>query len=100
MKKHIDAVHKNIAKYICQYPNCNKRFRTGYRLYVHDLSHKGIKPFQCTFCQKRFTEKGTLKVHIQSHSIIDKFQCKLCEFSCKTNSSLREHYKYKHNLFK
>ena len=67
---------------------------------MHELSHKGIKPFQCCICLKKFAEKGTLKVHIQSHSSVNKYYCKFCKFSCKTDSSLREHYKYKHNFIK
>ena len=47
----------NIANFKCGYPGCKKVFRTGYRLYVHDLTHKNIKPFECSICKKRFTEK-------------------------------------------
>ena len=51
-------------------------------------------------CKKSFAEKGTLKVHMQSHSNINNFKCTLCNFSCKTDSHLREHYKYKHHQTK
>ena len=50
LNKHINAIHKNISPYQCLYPECGKSFRTGYRLYVHELSHKGIKPFSCSIC--------------------------------------------------
>ena len=100
LNKHINAIHKNISQYQCLYPECGKSFRTGYRLYVHELSHKGIKPFSCSICKKSFAEKGTLKVHMQSHSNINNFKCTLCNFSCKTDSHLREHYKYKHHQTK
>ena len=100
LKKHINGVHKNIAQFKCKYPECEKSFTTGYRLYVHELSHKGIKPFKCNICNKKFAEKGTLKVHLHSHSKYKKFKCDICKFECKTNTHLREHYKYKHHKLK
>lgn len=39
LKKHINAIHKNIYFFKCSYPNCTRTFRTGYRLYVHELFH-------------------------------------------------------------
>ena len=69
-------------------------------MYVHELSHKGIKPHTCEICKKSFAEKGTLKVHLQSHLKVNSFKCELCCFSCKTDSHLREHYKYKHHKYK
>ena len=69
-------------------------------MYVHELSHKGIKPHTCEICKKSFAEKGTLKVHLQSHLKVNSFKCELCCFSCKTDSHLREHYKYKHHQTK
>ena len=100
LQKHIRAIHENFWPFICSFLNCNKKFRTGYRLYVHELSHKGIKPFTCGICRKTFTEKCTLKVHLISHSDLTRFHCELCEYRCKSDSHLREHYKYKHNEFK
>ena len=72
LKKHINAIHRNIYLFKCPHSNCERTFRTGYRLYVHELFHKGIKPFKCSFCGKGFAEKGTLKVHQKSHSTIAK----------------------------
>ena len=69
-------------------------------MYVHELAHKGIKPFKCTICGKTFAEKGTLKVHLLSHNKKNDYQCGLCDYKCKSDSHLREHYKYKHNEFK
>jgi KRAB domain-containing zinc finger protein len=94
--KHVNAIHKNISPFKCQYPNCEKSFRTGYRLYIHELIHKGIRPHKCNICKKTFVEKGTLKVHLNSHSPFLKYKCNLCNFCCKSDSHLREHYKYKH----
>ena len=100
LQKHIKAIHENISPFVCSYPNCDKKFRTGYRLYVHELAHKGIKPFNCTICGKTFAEKGTLKAHLLSHNRKNDYQCELCDYKCKSDSHLREHYKYKHNEFK
>ena len=95
--KHIKAVHQNISSFLCFI--CNKKFRTGYRLYVHQLSHKGLKPFVCDICKKRFIEKGTLKSHLISHQKEKEFQCELCSYKANSDSHLREHYKYKHKQY-
>ena len=99
LKKHINAIHKNIYLFKCPHQNCQRTFRTGYRLYVHELFHKGIKPFKCSFCGKGFAEKGTLKVQLESHSTVRYYNCEYCSYGCKTESHLREHYKVKHNKF-
>ena len=94
--KHVNEIHIIISIFKCQYINCEKSFRTGYRLYIHELIHKGIRPHKCNICKKTFVEKGTLKVHLNSHSSFLKYKCQLCNFCCKSDSHLREHYKYKH----
>ena len=99
LKKHIIAIHKNAFFFTCKHPGCERTFRTGYRLYVHELYHKGLKPFKCDYCDKAFAEKGTLKVHSRSHSSICYYNCEYCPYGCKTESHLREHYKIKHNKF-
>lgn len=66
---------------------------------MHELYHKGLKPFKCDYCDKAFAEKGTLKVHLRSHSSICYYNCEYCPYGCKTESHLREHYKIKHNKF-
>ena len=69
LKKHINGVHKNIAQFKCKYPECEKSFTTGYRLYVHELSHKGIKPFKLIFVIKNLLKKELWKfifIHIQN----------------------------------
>ena len=63
LKSHIKAIHEKSSQYKCLYPGCDKEFKSLYRLYVHDLSHEGIKPFKCNICFRSFSEKGTLKTH-------------------------------------
>lgn len=99
LKKHINAIHKNLFFYKCSFEGCDRTFRTGYRLYVHELYHKGVRPYRCPICDKGFAEKGTLKVHVGSHSSVCYYNCEHCVYGCKTESHLREHYKVKHNRY-
>ena len=39
LKKHINAIHNNVFNFKCKLEGCDKAFRTGYRLYVHELAH-------------------------------------------------------------
>ena len=84
----------------CLHPGCNKEFKSLYRLYVHDLSHEGIKPYKCNICYRTFSEKGILKAHKKEHMYQTLFNCNLCDFKCAKNYDLIIHYKEIHQLKK
>ena len=100
LKSHIRAIHEKAAQFKCLYPGCQKEFKSLYRLYVHDLSHEGIKPFKCNICNKAFSEKGTLKTHKKTHLNQCLFNCNFCEFKCAKSCDLAIHYKEVHKLKK
>ena len=60
LKKHINAIHNNIFLFKCPHQNCEITFRTGYRLYVHELFHKGI-------CRKRYIKSSS---QISFHNLL------------------------------
>ena len=97
LKAHTKFIHQHINIFKCPYENCDKFFNTQYRLDIHKLIHKGIKPYKCDLCEKTFTEQGTLRTHLVTHSMIKPFKCELCDYTCKTNPQMRHHYKKEHN---
>ena len=97
LKAHTKFIHQHINIFKCPYENCDKFFNTHYRLDIHKLIHKGIKPYKCDLCEKTFTEQGTLRTHLVTHSMIKPFKCELCDYTCKTNPQMRHHYKKEHN---
>ena len=99
MKTHIKAVHEKVTNYKCLL-GCDKEFKSQYRLYVHHLSHEGIKPFKCNICFREFFEKGTLKTHKKAHLNQNLFNCKFCEFKCAKINILVDHFRKAHALKK
>lgn len=97
LKAHTKFIHQHLNIFNCPFENCNKFFNTQYRLDIHMMIHKGIKPYKCELCNKTFTEQGTLRTHLVTHSIVKPFKCELCEYRCKTNPQLRHHYKKEHH---
>ena len=93
-------MHGNTNKYKCLFPGCDKEFKTLYRLYVHDLTHDGLKPFKCNICFKAFSEKCTLKAHKKTHMKNILFNCILCDFKCGKSIDLAIHYKEIHKIKK
>ena len=99
MKTHIKAVHEKVTNYKCLL-GCDKEFKSQYRLYVHHLSHEGIKPFKCNICFREFFEKGTLKIHEKAHLNQNLFKCAFCEFKCAKINGLVDHFRKAHSLKK
>ena len=91
-RAHIKYIHEKKNVFYCSYPNCNKLFRTKYRLETHIKTHEGIKSFKCEICDKSFTESGTLLTHYVIHSNYKPFSCEYCAYKCKTNPQLKYHY--------
>ena len=99
LKTHIKAIHEKVINYKCMY-GCDKEFKSQYRLYVHHLSHEGIKPFKCNICFRDFFEKGTLKTHKKTHLNQNLFNCTLCDFKCAKINGLVVHFRKTHKLKK
>ena len=60
LKAHTQFIHQDNHILNCPYKNCKKLFNNRYRLDIHIMTHKGIKPFKCSLCGKAFSEQGTL----------------------------------------
>ena len=99
MKTHLKVVHEKVSNYKCLL-GCDKEFKSQYRLFVHHLSHKGIKPFKSNISSKEFFEKETLKTPKKAHLNKNLFNCAFCEFKCKKINGLVAHLRKAHSLKK
>ena len=99
LKAHVKFIHQDNHILHCPYKNCKKLFNNRYRLDIHIMTHKGIKPFKCSLCGKSFSEQGTLNSHLATHSSDKPFHCELYSYKCKTNPQLKNHYRKGHNQF-
>ena len=59
--------HFNYRPFICSI--CNARFNRKIRLKIHFMIHTGEKPFVCNFpnCNMKFRDKGNLNNHYKKH---------------------------------
>lgn len=63
---------------------------------IHQQTHTGQKPYECSHCQKHFSDSSTLQVHQRQHTNDSPYQCHLCDRRTKQASNLKSHYKYFH----
>ena len=55
-------------KYVCTYPNCNKKFKKPCKLDRHMLSHSNERKFVCQQCNNCFQRQDHLKRHLKIHT--------------------------------
>lgn len=90
IKSHIDT-HNNVKKFKCT--ECDKKFFTRQRLYVHRLVHSDETKWKCHSCGKGFKTKYNYKVHLRSHSTVKPFECVVCKKTFTTKQSRDSHLK-------
>ncbi|CAG2257128.1 KRAB [Mytilus edulis] len=121
LKRHVDRVHLNIKKYLCN--ECGKRFKgrdaylyhakrhvdpfgrdfechicskkiaTEKGLEIHLRVHTGAKPFVCETCGKGFAQKGNMLSHQAIHFDDRPFECEECHKTFKKKFDLYKHKK-------
>ncbi|CAG9763093.1 unnamed protein product [Ceutorhynchus assimilis] len=90
LKKHIRESHEGLGhNYVC--PTCGKTFRSENSFKVHQMIHKGIRPYECQCCHKQFYSKQYLTVHWRTHTGEKPFQCIICGKSFSQKSPLKIH---------
>lgn len=61
IKRHIQCVHNDERPHKCD--ECGTRFKLGFHLKEHKLTHLAVRPFKCYFCERRFTRKRDITKH-------------------------------------
>lgn len=59
-------LHSTSRPFLCQYPNCYRRYKSDGALSLHQNSHGG-KRFACAHCGKKFTRKCNRTRHQEQH---------------------------------
>jgi regulatory protein SWI5 len=78
------------GKWICLYPECNKRFGRKENIKSHIQTHLGDRQFICNYCQKCFVRQHDLKRHAKIHSGVKPYPCP-CGNSFARHDALTRH---------
>jgi regulatory protein SWI5 len=78
------------GKWICLYPECNKRFGRKENIKSHVQTHLGDRQFQCHHCKKCFVRQHDLKRHAKIHSGVKPYPCQ-CGNSFARHDALTRH---------
>ncbi|KAM8977631.1 transcription factor IIIA-like [Pelodytes ibericus] len=94
MKKHFNRAHAYQGQiYVCDFPDCNQKFKKHNKLKIHQCTHTNQQPYKCTYegCDKSFSFPSRLKRHEKVHA---GYKCKkedVCTFVGKTWSDYLHH---------
>ncbi|KAM4056198.1 zinc-finger double domain-containing protein [Hirsutella rhossiliensis] len=80
-------------KWVCDGPNCNKRFVQKTHLDIHRRTHTGQKPYVCTKdnCGLTFSQRGNLKTHMRRHTGEKPYSCSICGKLFAQRGNVRSH---------
>ena len=99
---------ENGKPFVCNWPNCGKKFRSRVCQLIHYQKHNGVtqehngskKPFACTWanCQKKFKSESDRTVHYRTHTGERPFVCDWpnCGKKFRSRKQKLTHYQ-KHN---
>lgn len=93
LKCHMETHAENNAKYICNFTNCNKAFKSKIGLQEHAARHSGEYNFTCETCRKKFLLRSYFLAHQRIHSKtnLKVFPCSLCTKTFKSKQNLIDH---------
>jgi len=78
------------GKWVCLFPECNKRFGRKENIKSHVQTHLGDRQFQCEVCKKCFVRQHDLKRHSKIHTGVKPYPCK-CGNSFARHDALTRH---------
>lgn len=78
------------GKWICLFPECQKRFGRKENIKSHVQTHLGDRQFQCPHCKKCFVRQHDLKRHAKIHSGVKPYPCE-CGNSFARHDALTRH---------
>lgn len=78
------------GKWLCLYPECQKRFGRKENIKSHVQTHLGDRQFTCEACKKCFVRQHDLKRHSKIHTGVKPYPC-LCGNSFARHDALTRH---------
>ncbi|KAI9891630.1 MAG: hypothetical protein M1814_002564 [Vezdaea aestivalis] len=78
------------GKWVCMFPECDKRFGRKENIKSHVQTHLGDRQFRCNHCKKCFVRQHDLKRHAKIHSGLKPYPCK-CGHSFARHDALTRH---------
>lgn len=78
------------SKWLCLYPECNKRFGRKENIKSHVQTHLGDRQYRCHVCKKCFVRQHDLKRHSKIHTGVKPYPC-LCGNSFARHDALTRH---------
>jgi hypothetical protein len=93
LKDHMN-IHKNIRPYVCQEPNCGKRYFSSKSLGSHRKRHLNTGSYKCSYSECSFNGRtlNIVMAHIKLlHSVDKPYYCSHCELYFETEFSFKRH---------
>ena len=92
-------------RFMCNYPDCGRRFSTRSNLRVHIFRHINISSYKCPYpeCSDKpyFRNATSLKVHVQScHTYERRYHCEICKKRFWRLEHYKTHLRNIHNIKK
>lgn len=82
----------SVNLYCCMAPDCDKTYHSKFNLKRHvEISHFGIKRFQCDVCSGYYSSFQNLKEHKNLHTGLKPFHCSTCGERFRQASQLSLH---------
>ncbi|KAI9822319.1 MAG: hypothetical protein M1827_000037 [Pycnora praestabilis] len=78
------------GKWVCLFPECNKKFGRKENIKSHVQTHLGDRQYRCIHCKKCFVRQHDLKRHAKIHSGVKPYPC-LCGNSFARHDALTRH---------
>ncbi|GFO23884.1 Zinc finger 544 protein [Plakobranchus ocellatus] len=89
-KSHL-ITHTDRRPFICDFEGCGKKLRTKEALRRHQLSHLGIKMFECNICRKKLSTNISLQEHMTVHSGEKPLTCPVCGRKFRQKTVMNRH---------
>jgi len=86
----ISGPESSDGKWVCLYPECEKRFGRKENIKSHVQTHLGDRQYRCEVCKKCFVRQHDLKRHAKIHTGIKPYPC-LCGNSFARHDALTRH---------
>ncbi|KAI9669156.1 MAG: Metallothionein expression activator [Trizodia sp. TS-e1964] len=87
---YISGPEASDGKWVCLFPDCNKRFGRKENIKSHVQTHLGDRQFQCIHCKKCFVRQHDLKRHSKIHTGVKPYPCP-CGNSFARHDALTRH---------